>query len=100
MPDAVRFATGPSRPLRFWRSIAVDVRSIPLGSRIFLEALCDTPAQGWATAADTGGAIRGRHLDLYVPAPAQPFGSLETLTDQRAYIVPDGMETPADAPRC
>ena len=99
-PSAVRFAAGPSRPFTYWRSVAVDRDAIPLGSRIFVEALCATPAKGWVTAVDTGGAITGRHLDLYRPAPAEPFGRVETLREQRIFVVPAGMDLPADAPRC
>jgi 3D (Asp-Asp-Asp) domain-containing protein len=41
--------------------IAVDPRVIPLGSRVHV------PGYGWAIAADTGGAIKGRKIDLWMP---------------------------------
>jgi 3D (Asp-Asp-Asp) domain-containing protein len=38
--------------------VAVDPSVIPLGTRLRI------PGYGWAVAADTGGGIRGRHIDL------------------------------------
>ena len=38
--------------------IAVDPRVIPLGTRVYV------PGYGYAVAADTGGAIKGRRIDL------------------------------------
>lgn len=41
--------------------IAVDPSVIPLGSKVYVEGY------GYATAADTGGAIKGNKIDVYVP---------------------------------
>lgn len=41
--------------------IAVDPRVIPMGSRIYV------PGYGWGVAADTGGMIIGRAIDLWMP---------------------------------
>jgi 3D (Asp-Asp-Asp) domain-containing protein len=38
--------------------IAVDPRVIPLGTHVYV------PGYGYAVAADTGGAIKGRRIDL------------------------------------
>lgn len=38
--------------------VAVDPKVIPLGSRVFI------PGYGFAIAADTGGAIKGKKIDL------------------------------------
>lgn len=38
--------------------VAVDASVIPLGTRIYV------PGYGHAIAADTGGAVRGNHVDL------------------------------------
>jgi 3D (Asp-Asp-Asp) domain-containing protein len=51
--------------------IAVDPAVIPLGTRLFV------PGYGRAVAADTGTAIRGNVIDLWMPtmAQAQSWGS-------------------------
>jgi 3D (Asp-Asp-Asp) domain-containing protein len=46
---------------RAGRTIAVDPRMIPLGSRIDIAGI-----GGEFIAEDTGGAIRGRRIDLYM----------------------------------
>lgn len=42
-------------------TIAVDPRVIPLGSRVYIEELGE-----YRYAEDTGGAIKGRKVDLYM----------------------------------
>jgi 3D (Asp-Asp-Asp) domain-containing protein len=42
--------------------IAVDPSVIPLGSKVYVEGY------GNATAADTGGAIKGNRIDVFIPA--------------------------------
>ena len=44
--------------------IAVDPRVIPLGSRVYVEAVDGSWSYGYAVAADTGGAIKGNRVDL------------------------------------
>ncbi len=44
--------------------IAVDPKIIPLGSRVYIEALDGSWSYGYAVAADTGGAIKGYRVDL------------------------------------
>lgn len=44
--------------------IAVDPRVIPLGSRVYIEAVDGSWSYGFAVAADTGGAIKGNRVDL------------------------------------
>ena len=97
-PHAARFAGGHSRTLVYWKSVAVDPRMIPFGSRIFMQALCATPALGWVTARDTGGAIKGAHIDVYRPPPAQ-LGNGLLLRGQAMLVVPPGTK-PKHEPRC
>ncbi len=80
-----RFASGPSRPLKFYESVAVDPKVIPLGTRIYIPAYRAVNG-GWFRAADVGGAIKGRHIDVYRPPPDDRAG--RHLTDQRVRIVP------------
>ncbi len=42
--------------------IAVDPRVIPLGTKVYVEGY------GYAIAADTGGAIKGYKIDLFMPS--------------------------------
>lgn len=84
----ITFAPGPSRPLRPYQSIAVDPDLIPLGSRVYIPAYrAFEPGRGWFTAQDVGGAIIGRHIDVFRPAPPRPGGGHVTR-DQRVYVVP------------
>ncbi|MET3697564.1 3D (Asp-Asp-Asp) domain-containing protein [Bacillus oleivorans] len=41
--------------------ISVDPSVIPLGSKVYVEGY------GYATAADTGGAIKGNKIDVFIP---------------------------------
>ena len=46
--------------------VAVDPRVIPLGSRLYIESANGNWIYGTAIAADTGGAVKGNIIDLYV----------------------------------
>jgi 3D (Asp-Asp-Asp) domain-containing protein len=94
----VTFAAGESKPLRFYRSIAVDPDLIPLGSRIYIEAYRNTAGHGWFRAEDVGGAIIGRHVDVYRSPPPSPGIGAQALASQRIYVIPPGMRAGADAP--
>jgi 3D (Asp-Asp-Asp) domain-containing protein len=83
----VSFAAGPSLPLRFLQSIAVDPSVIPLGSRVYVPAYAHDGHGGWFIAQDTGGAISGHHIDVYRRPPASPADSGQYLTQQRVYVV-------------
>ena len=83
------FETGASLPLSYYHSVAVDPGLIPRGSRIFIPAYRSING-GWFVAQDTGGAIIGRHIDVYRPPTAQPFGSGRLRLDERVYVIPPG----------
>jgi 3D (Asp-Asp-Asp) domain-containing protein len=83
----VTFAPGPSLPLRYYHSIAVDPNLIPLGSRVYVPAYRQIGG-GWFIAQDTGGAIVGRHIDVYRPAPASPMDEGRYMTAQRILVIP------------
>ena len=53
--------------------VAADPRVLRLGSRIYVNA---GPWSGFYTVSDTGGAIKGKRLDIWVPgcAEARRFG--------------------------
>ena len=70
-PAGISFAAGQSRPLAYMRSVAVDPRTIPEGSHIYIPAYAAVNG-GWFQADDTGGAIVGRHIDVFRPPPDQP----------------------------
>src|SRR5690348_2850867 len=86
----VSFAPGEALPLHYYRSIAVDPRLIPLGSRVYVPAYRHGGHGGWFTAQDTGGAIKGRHIDVYRPAPRNPDDLGRYLTRQRILVIPPG----------
>ncbi len=46
--------------------IAVDTSVIPLGSKVYVEGLYGAWDYGYATAADTGSAIKNLKIDLYM----------------------------------
>jgi 3D (Asp-Asp-Asp) domain-containing protein len=85
----VTFGPGRSLPLRYYHSIAVDPRLIPLGSRVYVPTYRQIGG-GWFVAQDTGGAIKGRHIDVYRPAPASPTDLGRYTTGQRILVIPPG----------
>jgi 3D (Asp-Asp-Asp) domain-containing protein len=80
------FAAGPSLPLRYWRSIAVDPKVIPLGTRVYIPAYRHDGYGGWFVAQDTGGAVGGRHIDVYRAPPANPADTGANLTRERVFV--------------
>jgi 3D (Asp-Asp-Asp) domain-containing protein len=85
----VTFAPGSSQPLQPYRTVAVDPDLIPKGSRLYIPAYKSVNG-GWFVATDTGGAIIGRHIDVYRP----PSGSIDDggryMTHRRVYVQPPG----------
>ena len=56
-------ATGTAA--RAGRTVAVDPKVIPLGSKIYIEGL------GERIAEDTGGGVKGNHIDVYLGSVPQ-----------------------------
>jgi 3D (Asp-Asp-Asp) domain-containing protein len=94
----VTFAEGPSKPLHFWQSIAVDPKLIPLGSRVYIAAYRNSPGHGWFLAQDVGGAIIDRHVDVYRSPPAGSDVGGNSYQDERIYVIPPGRSPGGDAP--
>lgn len=46
-------------------TVAVDPTVIPLGTKLYIEYADGTGAYGYATAEDTGSAIKGYRVDLF-----------------------------------
>jgi 3D (Asp-Asp-Asp) domain-containing protein len=47
-------------------TVAVDPDVIPLGTRLYIASTDGTPDYGFATALDTGSAIKGYRVDLFM----------------------------------
>ena len=62
-------------------TIAVDPSVIPLGSKVHVEGY------GYAIASDTGGAIKGNKIDLYMNSEAEciSFGRRTVTVNIIAY---------------
>jgi 3D (Asp-Asp-Asp) domain-containing protein len=58
-------ATGTAA--RHDRTVAVDPRVIPLGSRIYIEGI------GERVAEDVGGGVKGQHIDVYLDSVPQAW---------------------------
>lgn len=52
-------------------AVAVDPKVIPLGSKLYIESMDGFPTYGYATAEDTGGAIKGNRIDLFYSTNSQ-----------------------------
>lgn len=75
--DSGRTASGmtTSRNPGGYSTIAVDPRVIPMGSKLYI------PGYGYAIAADTGGAIKGNKVDLYVSSSSEAYAwGVRTVT--------------------
>ncbi|MBI9012986.1 MAG: G5 domain-containing protein [Clostridiales bacterium] len=70
--------------------IAVDPRVIPLGSKVYVESLDSTSDYGFASAEDTGSAIKGNKIDLFINnnKAALRYGRRSV----RVYIIEDEID--------
>ncbi len=57
-------------------TVAVDPNVIPLGTKLYIASTDGSPDYGFATAEDTGGAIKGNKIDLFMEdnAACERFG--------------------------
>lgn len=62
MPDYGITASGTKARVG---AVAVDPTVIPLGSQLYIEYADGTGSYGYATAEDTGSAIKGNRIDLF-----------------------------------
>jgi 3D (Asp-Asp-Asp) domain-containing protein len=95
-PPGATFAPGESRPLTPYKSVAVDPDIIPMGSKVYVPQYRNHG--GWFTAADTGGAIQGRHVDVFRTPPASIDDTGQYFTGARVYVVPPGQRRPRGVP--
>jgi 3D (Asp-Asp-Asp) domain-containing protein len=91
----VSFGNGPSLPLTYYHSLAVDPSVIALGSRVYIPAY-RRHGGGWFIAQDTGGAIGGRHVDVFRSPPTSPNDYGQLLRGQRIYVIPPGKHAPGN----
>lgn len=54
-------------------AVAVDPNVIPLGTKLYIESMDSWPDYGFATAEDTGGAIKGNKIDLFIANRSEMF---------------------------
>lgn len=87
-PTDITFGPGMGRPVRYYRSVAVDPKLIPLGSLVYVPAYKPLNKDGWFRADDTGGAIIGRHIDVYRRPPESPADQGRYLKGRRIFVVP------------
>lgn len=50
-----------------WGTVAVDPRVIPLGTKMYIASPDGKTVYGYCVAGDTGGAIKGNRVDLFMP---------------------------------
>jgi hypothetical protein len=85
----VSFGSGPSLDLTYYASLAVDPAVIPLGSRVYIPYYKQHGlGTGWFRAQDTGGAIGGKHVDVFRSPPASLDDGSRSLSGQRIYVIP------------
>jgi len=54
-------------------TVAVDPRVIPLGTKLYVASTDGSPDYGFATALDTGGAIKGNRIDLFMESNSDAY---------------------------
>jgi 3D (Asp-Asp-Asp) domain-containing protein len=90
------FDTGVGTNVTEWLSIATDLGVIPRGTHVYVPQLAGSPAHGCFRADDTGGAIIGTHIDVFVPQTN--LGALPTRSEVLT-LGPDEACPPLTAPK-
>lgn len=74
-PDNMRGkgAAEIKEPLTTYRTIAVDPSVIPLGTWVYVDFGNEHPNTGWYRAEDTGGSIKGNHIDIFTGVGIQNY---------------------------
>jgi hypothetical protein len=65
---------------------------------VYIAAYRGTAGGGWFRAEDVGGAIIGRHVDVYRSPPASADIGGGYYADERIYVIPPGRSPGRDAP--
>jgi len=82
-------------------SIAVDPEVIEYRSIVYIESLKEGPSYGYFQALDTGSAIKGNHIDVFVGAGEEAMIKYRQLSGEEKYsdvkvmkpdFVPEGVD--------
>ena len=88
----VEAAVSPERAVEAVREafIAYHRGEWSMPPKVYVPAYRSIAGSGWFTAIDTGGAIKGRHIDVYRPPPSVVDDRGRLLRNQRVLVVPPG----------
>lgn len=71
--------------------VAVDPKVIPLGSKLYVESLDYTKDYGFSSAEDTGSAIKGNKIDLFIASNSQALRYGRRYV--RVYVLEDSFSS-------
>lgn len=66
-----RGITSSGTKAKQWRTVAADPEILPPGTEVYIPHFADAPNGGRFVVEDTGGAIRGRRLDVYMASRSE-----------------------------
>ncbi|AEH50362.1 3D domain-containing protein [Pseudothermotoga thermarum] len=79
-----RITTAGTIPKNWW-TLAADPSVLPLGTVVYIPQFSDKPNNGFFVVEDTGLAIKGRIIDIYLNDLAQARANMRSFVD--VYIV-------------